>query len=279
MKKKLVLAVGIILFIGTAGTALGHASLLLHIKSILLVLGGTLLVGFLGFPLKDCKDLFKTLYALLQERETDYPALVKHIERMSHINRVYGSVALERESKRTSNLFLQKGIDLIVDGYDPYEIHNIMEREYEVYFSRKESFVNITTTLQKLAPAIGFVGTILGLISVLSNMGNPIEMGKGMALALLTTLYGLILANFLFLPLSKKLAQQLKDESTLLYIILEGVLDISRNRNPRAVTYRLCSYLRNYRGTQEYALDFPEPIINSLKINQLQKLLARRQNA
>lgn len=279
MKKKLVFAVGIILFIGMAGTALGHASLLLHFKSILLVLGGTLLVGFLGFPVKDCKDLFKTLYALFQKKEPDYSELVKHIARMSRINRLHGSVALEREIRRTNNLFLQKGIDLIVDGYDPYEIHNIMEREYEVYFSRKESFVNIMTTLQKLAPAIGFLGTILGLIGVLSNMGNPVEMGKGMALALLTTLYGLLLANFLFLPLSKKLSQQLKDESTLLYIILEGVLDISRNRNPRAVTYRLCSYLRNYQGTQEYALELPEPMIKPIRINQLQRLVARRQNA
>ncbi len=278
MIKKLILALGIFIFIGISATIVGKAMLLLNLKSGLLVLVGTLIIGFLGFPMKNYKDLIKTLCALFRPQEIDYKKLVKQIERMSHINRVYGEVVLEKELRSVDNLFLRKGVDLIVDGYDPYEIQRIMEKEFELHFSRKEPLVNIMNTLQKLAPAIGFIGTIIGLINVLGNMGDPAEMGKGMAVALLTTLYGLLFSNFLFLPLSKKLAEKFKAESTLLYIILEGILDISRCRNPRAIGYRLGSYLRNYCGTQEYSLDFPESIRKMASRGPLQKLVARKQH-
>jgi chemotaxis protein MotA len=187
-------------------------------------------------------------------------------------------VVLEKEINHIENLFLRKGIELVVDEYDPYEIHNIMEKEYELYFSRKESLVNILNTLQKLAPAIGFVGTIIGLIDVLGNMGDPMVMGRGMAIAMQTTLYGLLFGNFLFLPLSKKLSAHVKEEAKLLYIILEGLLDIAKNRNPKAVAYRLQSYLRNYCGVQEYALEPPENKGLLTAHNPFQKMITRKQN-
>ncbi|MGD9327041.1 MAG: MotA/TolQ/ExbB proton channel family protein, partial [Desulfobacterales bacterium] len=173
---------------------------------------------------------------------------------------------------------LRKGIELVVDDYDPYEIYNIMEQEYELYISRKESLISILTTLQKLAPAIGFVGTIIGLINVLENMGDPVEMGRGIAIALQTTLYGLLFANFLFLPLSKKMSAYVKSEANLLYIILEGLMDIAKFRNPKAVAYRLQSYLRNYCGIQEYALESRPHKGSRISFNPFQKVTARRQH-
>jgi chemotaxis protein MotA len=252
--------------------------MVLNLKSGILVLGGTLLIGCLSFPMKSYKDLSKAIYAVFQYRETDYHGLVKHIERLSNINRRYGNVVLEKEIDHIENLFLRKGIELVVDEYDPYEIHNIMEKEYELYFSRKESLVNILNTLQKLAPAIGFVGTIIGLIDVLGNMGDPMVMGRGMAIAMQTTLYGLLFGNFLFLPLSKKLSAHVKEEAKLLYIILEGLLDIAKNRNPKAVAYRLQSYLRNYCGVQEYALEPSENNGLLTAHNPFQNMITRKQN-
>jgi chemotaxis protein MotA len=166
-----------------------------------------------------------------------------------------------------------------VDGYDPYEIHKIMEKEYEIYFSRKESLINILDTFQKLSPAIGFVGTIMGLIDVLSNIGTPLAMGRGMAIALLTTLYGLLFANFVFLPLSKKLSEHIRTESILLYIILEGVLDISRDKNSRAVAYRLQSYIRNHHSVHEDVPEYSDRKEQPVSLTPLQKLMARKQNA
>lgn len=278
MIKKLFLAAGILFFIGLLATIVDDAFLVLNLKSGLLVLGGTLLIGLLSFPLRSYKDLSKALYAVFHDMEPDYQGLVKHIERLSSINRRYGNVVLEKELNHIENLFLRKGIELVVDEYDPYEIHNIMEKEYELYFSRKESLVSILNTLQKLAPAIGFVGTIIGLIDVVGNMENPVEMGRGMAIAMQTTLYGLLFGNFLFLPLSKKLSAHVKEEAKLLYIILEGLLDIAKNRNPKAVAYRLQSYLRNYCGVQEYALEPNENTGWLAAHNPFQKMLTRKQN-
>jgi chemotaxis protein MotA len=118
-----------------------------------------------------------------------------------------------------------------------------MEKDYELYFSRKESQVNILNTLAKLAPVFGFVGTIIGLINVLNNVEDPAQIGKGMALALLTTLYGILLANFLFFPLSKKLSEHTKAEATVLNIILEGVMDIADQKTSKSISHRLNSYL------------------------------------
>jgi len=237
-----------------------------------------LLIGFLSFPIKSYNDLIKTLFLVFKTPAPNYRALVKRIERLARINRSYGNLALEKELNEIENLFLRKGIELVVDGYDPYEIYNIMEQEYELYISRKESLISILTTLQKLAPAIGFVGTIIGLINVLGNMGDPVEMGRGIAIALQTTLYGLLFANFLFLPLSKKLSAYVKSEANLLYIILEGLMDIAKFRNPKAVAYRLQSYLRNYCGIQEYALESPSHKGSQISFNPFQKVTARRQH-
>lgn len=260
-------------------TIIGETSIILNLKSGLLVLGGTLVVGSLSFPIKSHRDLFKTLHAVFRDRKTDYQDLIKHIARLSRINRLYGNLVLEKESDTIENLFLRKGVELVVDGYDPYEIHKIMDKEYELYFSRKESLINILDTFQKLAPAVGFVGTIMGLIDVLGNIGTPSEMGKGMAIALLTTLYGLLFANFLFLPLSKKLAEHIKAESMLLYIVLEGVIDISNDRNSKAVAYRLQSYIKNYNGAHEDVLEYSDRTKQQTSLTPLKKLMARKQNA
>ena len=279
MIQKMILAAGITLLLCVSATIIGETSIILNLKSGLLVLGGTLVIGFLSFPIKRHRNLFKTLHAIFRYQETNYQDLIKHIARLSRINRLYGNLVLEKESDTIDNPFLRKGVELVVDGYDPYEIHKIMDKEYELYFSRKESLINILDTFQKLAPAVGFVGTIMGLIDVLGNIGAPLEMGKGMAVALLTTLYGLLFANFLFLPLSKKLTEHIKAESMMLYIILEGVIDISNDKNSKAVAYRLQSYIKNYNGAHEDVSEYPDRTEQRNSLTPLQKLMARIQNA
>ena len=279
MIRKMIPAAGIIFFLGLSTKIVDETSMILNLKSGILVLGGTIVIGFLSFPMKSYRDLFKTLVVVFRRNEMDYRILIKDIARLSRVNRLYGNLLLEKEAHRTKNVFLRKGIDLIVDGYESFEIHNIMEKEYDIYFSRKESLVNILNTLQKLAPVIGFLGTIIGLISVLNHLGSPADMGKGMSIALLTTLYGLLIANFLFLPLHKKLTEHLKMESALLYVIIEGVLDISQGKNSRAIAYHLQSYIENYQGRQK---DLFESQVSSkwrVPSNSMDKLTTKRQNA
>jgi chemotaxis protein MotA len=279
MIRKMIPAMGIMLFLGLSSKIVGETSMILNLKSGMLVLGGTIVIGFLSFPIKSYKELLKTFVVIFRRKEMDYRILLKDIARLSRINRLYGNLALEKEAHRIKNFFLRKGIDLIVDGYDPFEIHKIMEKEYEIYFSRKESLVNILNTLQKLAPVIGFLGTIIGLINVLNHLGSPADMGKGMAIALLTTLYGLLVANFLFLPLQKKLSEHLKTESTLLYVIVEGVINISQDKNSKAVAYHLQSYLENCQGNQKDLLDIQAPKKWPVSSDPVEKLTVKGQNA
>ncbi len=243
MLKKLLLPVGLLFFIIMSESIIDGTSIVMNLKSVLLVTAGTLLSAFIAYPLKTFRDLCKSLMVVFKQQETDGELLVRQLERLALIWRRSGLVALEKERKGVDNVFLRKGIELVVDGYDRYDIRNIMEKDYELYFSRKESQVNILNTLAKLAPVFGFVGTILGLINVLNSMEDPAMIGKGMALALLTTLYGILLANFLFFPLSKKLSEYTKAEATVLNIIMVGIMDIAAQKTSKSISHRLNSYL------------------------------------
>jgi len=243
MLQKMILLISLLSFIILSEIAIEGTSLMMNLKSAMLVLAGTLLSVFIAFPLKTFRDLHKSLVATFRQDETDNQSLVKELEELARIWRRHGIWELENERNLVANVFLRKGIELVIDGYNRIDIRSIMEKDYELYFSRKDSQVNILNTLAKLAPVFGFVGTIIGLINTLNHMEDPAQIGGGMALALLTTLYGILLANFLFLPLSKKLSEHIKAEATVLNIILEGIMDIADQKSPVYISRRLNSYL------------------------------------
>jgi chemotaxis protein MotA len=268
MVQKMILVGGVMFLVFASGNVIGETSAIINLKSGMLVLGGTLMSAFLAFPMKTIRELAESLRALLRKSETDHQGLVRQIANLARIGRMQGVRALEDEGKEVENRFMREGIELVVDGYDRFEIRNIMEKEYELHFSRKESQVNMLNTLAKIAPVLGFVGTIIGLIDVLSNMGEVGEIGKGMALALLTTFYGLLFSNFLFLPLAKRYSEHNKAEASLLDIILEGIIDICDQKNSHAISHRLESYLgvggsgrgedlENSLQTGDHILQFP----------------------
>ena len=243
MIQKAILAGGVMFFLFASGKIIGETSVIINLKSGFLILGGTVMTAFLAFPVRTIKDLVKNLQVLLKNEETDHEGTVRQIADLARIGRIHGTKALENQGKKVKDPFVRKGIELIVDGYDRFEVHNIMEKEYELHFSRKESQVTMLNTLAKIAPVLGFLGTIIGLIDVLSNMGEAGEIGRGMALALLTTFYGLLFSNFVFLPLAKRCSEVNKTEASLLSIMLEGIMDICEQKNSHAISYRLESYL------------------------------------
>jgi chemotaxis protein MotA len=243
MLQKLILGIGLLSFLALSEIAIEGTSILVNLKSALLVLAGTLLSALIAYPLKTFKDLRKSLKVIFSKTETDSEPLIREMEALALIWRRYGIYELENAAQSVDNVFLRKGVELVVDGYNRFDIRNVMEKDYELYFSRKDSQVNILKTLAKLAPVFGFVGTIIGLINVLNHMQDPAQIGEGMALALLTTLYGILMANFLFLPLSKKLSEHIKAEATVLNIVLEGILDIADQKTASYISRRLTSYL------------------------------------
>ena len=277
MVRKVVLVAGLAFFVLASGMVIGETSVIINLKSGLLILGGTLMSAFLGFPMRTILELVRGLQARLLSKGTDdHEGIVRQLVDLARIGRLRGMKALEAEGKRVKNPFVRKGIELVVDGYDRFEIHNIMEKEYELYFSRKESQVNILHTLAKIAPVLGFLGTIIGLIEVLSNMGEVGEIGKGMALALLTTFYGLLFSNFLFLPLAKRCSEDNKAEASLLSIILEGILDICELKNSHAISHRLESYLGVGESERENGLRRSEGRVDPVLRFPLKEALVRR---
>ena len=187
MLQKFILLIGIILFMILSGNAIENTSIILNLKSALLVMAGSLLSAFIAFPMKTFRDLFKSLLSVYRQEAADNEPLVQEMEKLAVIWRRNGIIALENARGAIDNVFLNKGIELVIDGYNRFDIRNIMEKDYELYFSRKESQVNVLNTLAKLAPVFGFVGTIMGLIKVLNDVEDPAMIGKGMALAQLTT--------------------------------------------------------------------------------------------
>ncbi len=260
MIQVLILVMGAIVFLFLTGSAMGEISEIVNLKSGLMVLGGTLMCALLAFPIKTFKDLIRSLVEVFRYEEENNEDMLSQIVNLAHIRWLYGIREMEEEGKKADHPFLRKGISLIADDYDRYEIFNILEKDVELFFSKRTSQINILDTLGKLAPAFGFVGTIIGLISVLSNMENPTEIGKGMSIALLTTLYGSLISNFFFLPLAKKLSEFTKTQAMEFNIVMEGVMDICDKKNPKAIAHRLRSYSGLHTPTRSERLPSPSPV-------------------
>ena len=278
MIQKLILAVGAIFFIFLSKSVAGAISPIVSLKSCFLVLGGTLISAFLSFSKETIKDLIQSLSRVLRNEKNNYKMLLKQIEDLARLRRVHGIKALESAVNKIENVFLRKGIEMVVDGYDRYEIQNTLEKELEIYLSSKESQKSVLLTMAKVAPVFGFVGTIIGLINVLNQIGEPAQLGQGMSIALLTTLYGLLLSNFIFSPLAKKLSEYTRADAIMLTIILEGIIGISEEKNSKSIFYRLQSYLEGYQQINADIANSSLPLPKK-NLSPLKKLMPRKQSA
>ncbi len=239
MLQKILPVSGILVFVILSGTVSDLSSISANIKSNLIVLTGTLTCCIISYPISLFSALFDTIRRAFSKDKQDFSRIIDEIENLSTINRSKGHMALDAESREIDNDFLKMGIEMVVDGYDRYTIFKTLERRYDSFLSARRSQAELVNTMVKLMPVFGFVGTIIGLINVLHHMGSPEMIGKGVAMALLTTFYGLLYANVLALPMSKKLTEQTRQDSIELALIIEGILDIADNVNSKLIRYRL----------------------------------------
>lgn len=247
MNQKFLPVIGVVVFLFLSGTVSGLSSIEVNIRSGLLVFIGTLICGLISYSGKTIIELIKNIrFIFTKQDDGDYNALINIIENLAKIRRSKGIKALEAEAAKTDNLFLQQGIEMVVDGYERSVIFNTLEKRYENFLAFRQSQSDVINTLVKLSPVFGFVGTILGLINVLNNMGSPEVIGKGMATALLTTFYGLLFANMFFLPIAKKISTHTKHEAIKRSLVIEGILDITDNVNSKSISYRLHASLGSY---------------------------------
>ncbi|MBU0973012.1 MAG: MotA/TolQ/ExbB proton channel family protein [Proteobacteria bacterium] len=239
MIQKILPVFGIFIFVLLSGTVSELSSISVNIKSNLIVLTGTLVCCCISYPPKLFSELFASIRQAFSTDKKDFNGIINEIEALSVIRRSQGIVELDKKTNQIENEFLRMGIEMVVDGYDRYTIFKTLERRYDNFLGTRRSQADLINTMIKLLPVFGFVGTIIGLINVLNNMGTPALIGKGVATALLTTFYGLLYANLLCLPLGKKLTEKTKQDSIELALIIEGVLDIADKVNSKLIGYRL----------------------------------------
>jgi chemotaxis protein MotA len=173
---------------------------------------------------------------------TKIPTPSELIQRMvdyAAINRRDGALALEEQINKVNNTFFAKGLQMLVDGQDPEEIRDLMSLEIQYLQDRHSNGKKILEFMGSAAPAFGMIGTLIGLVQMLRNLSSPDQIGAGMAVALITTFYGALAANLIFLPLAGKLGLYSKAEATVMEMIVEGIHAIARGDNPTVVREKL----------------------------------------
>ena len=243
MLLKLIMLAGILMFVFLSDAMSGSATLSANCKSGLLVVVGPLLGTLLAYQLPTIKSLFCSISKMLNHQESRDFTLINEMEKMAHAWQTSGHRGLETAARESNYPFLRAGAGLIADGYKASEIRKILASQCEMHFSGREAESSILLALAKLTQSFGFIGTVIGLIKVLGSMDDPVAIGNGMSIALLTTLHGLLLANFIYMPLYKKFQEHLRKEYKNYSLIIEGVTSLAIGKSSRSITYRLHSFL------------------------------------
>lgn len=236
--------IGIILGTGfVLGSILLKASILnfIDIASILIVVGGTVAATLNSFPMKSVIGAFKTSLKILFGHKVDHVKTLQDMLMIANLARKEGPLALEKF--KTEDAFLKKGLMLVADGTRGPSLKSILELERDVLEDRHAEGQMILEKMGDLAPAWGMIGTLIGLVIMLLNLDDPSSIGPAMAVALLTTFYGALMANFLFFPAATKLEHRTGVEVVNINLMIETMLSISESENPRLLQERLLGFL------------------------------------
>lgn len=226
----------------------GGYQIFLNPPALMIALGGTLAAIFISFPLP---KVFKVAKASLQifRKDIEKPLwAIATIVELAFNARRKSLLSLEEDIKKVKNRFLVIGLEMVIDGYTEETIRDVMETESNFVQIRHRDGAHIFKTAGKYAPAFGLIGTLIGLVAMLRGLGVESEseakyLGSGMAVALLTTFYGAMMANLFFFPIAEKLISRSEDELLTTSIIIEGVLMIQGGVNPRLIEMKLNSFL------------------------------------
>jgi len=211
--------------------------------SAILVIGGTIFVVLMTQAMDRYFGLLRIIKRGFFTRRQRLSAVVNQIVRLAEIARREGVLSLEGAIKNIDDEFLANGIRLVVDGTAAGEIEQILNAELEAMDSRHSQGKAILDLNAKYAPAFGMIGTLMGLVAMLNNMDDPKKIGPGMAVAILTTFYGAIIANVFCLPLADKLSFRNEEEMLLRTIMVKGILSLQAGDNPRTTQAKLAVYL------------------------------------
>lgn len=213
--------------------------------SIFVVFGGVICSTVASYPVSTLKDTIKAISIAFKKADVDLTKDIEMVIEVANVARREGILALEETVSNMDDPFLQKGIMLIVDGSDPELVRGIMETELSFINERHSSSQAVLLQMSSFSPAFGMIGTLIGLINMLGSLSDMASLGPNMAVALVTTFYGVILANLIFIPLAKKLKVMGDDEYLRKELVLEGILSIQDGENPRIIREKLNAFLSN----------------------------------
>ena len=241
---------GAIGFVVMAMVLGGNMGMFINVPSILIVFGGTLFVVLSQFTLGQFFGAGKVVGKAFMFKIDSPEALIEKIVEMADSARKGGFLALEEAE--IENPFMQKGVDMLVDGHDIEVVRETLAKDISMTSDRHEFGATMFKNMGDVAPAMGMIGTLIGLVAMLSNMDDPKAIGPAMAVALLTTLYGAFFANVMCLPIALKLQNRAEEEKLNQKLVLDGIVGIADGQNPRVIEGILKNYLAaNKRGTEE----------------------------
>ena len=227
------------------GIISNHADVMtyLNFPSAVITFGGALFAIMLSYSMQDFLNGLKSIKLIFKTSSMNTSEMIKSIIDLSNVARKEGLLSLEEAAAELDEPFLKKGILLIVDGTDPDLVRGIMETELVSIEARHKTLISFWGDLAAMGPAWGMIGTLVGLVNMLNNMSDPSAIGGDMAVALITTLYGSVLANWICTPVAGKLKAQNAQEMQLKEIMVEGLLSIQAGENPRVIEEKLKSFL------------------------------------
>jgi chemotaxis protein MotA len=239
-----------------AGIGLVLASILMNsglslfwsAPSASIVIGGTMAAIFIAFPMNEVVKVMGLFLRVFLVRKSDHYQLIESMVDVCNVARKGGVLAIESKLKEIENEFLKKGLEMTVDGKDEATVNALLKREIkQIQKSHKDGW-EIFHQMGAFAPAFGMVGTLIGLIQMLADLADVDAVGPKMAVALITTFYGAVLANLFFIPMTVKLKRRSASETLEMNLVLEGISYIRKGVNPRFMKDVLENYLDSYHG-------------------------------
>lgn len=225
----------------------------LHMQSALITFGGSFCSVLIGYSVTDYINGLKSFKLIFKVPALDTNQVIHKIIELSNIARKEGLLSLEEAAEDLDDDFMKKGILLVVDGTDPELVRGIMETELTSIEARHKQKMAFWQDLAAMGPAWGMIGTLIGLVNMLKNLSDASAIGPNMATALITTLYGSLLANWICIPVSNKLKAYNEAELMIKEIMVEGLLSIQAGENPRVIEEKLKSFLssKDKESTQD----------------------------
>lgn len=236
---------GLVIFgiVQSAGTVSAIWESFVDVPSFIITFGGTFTAILTSYPMKVYVNNLKTAAQAFKVPKLDESGTITKIIELSNVARKEGLLALEELGSNLEDEFMKKGILLIVDGTEPDLVRSILETELSCVESRHKSVIGFWENMASMGPAWGMIGTLIGLVNMLKNLEDASTIGPNMAVALLTTLYGSLIANWIATPLANKMKYNTDTEVQLKEVTIEGLLSIQAGENPRVIEEKLKSFI------------------------------------